>query len=63
MQTLLYKKQILGYWYNMDEDSSNASNPCCEDVNEFQKYLADQNITKDETPYGFGKLNELLLNY
>ena len=37
----------------MDEDSSNASNPCREDVNEFQKYLADQNFTKDENALQF----------
>ena len=34
-------------------DSSNSSNPCREDVNEFQKYLADQNFTKDENALRF----------
>ena len=43
----------------MDEDSSNASNPCCEDVNEFQKYLADQNFTKDENALQFWQAKQI----
>ena len=45
----------------MDEDSSNASNPCCEDVNEFQKYLADQNITKDENALRFWQAKRIII--
>ena len=40
------KKQIQGFWYNMDGDSSNASNPCREDVNEFHKIFSRPELYK-----------------
>ena len=42
----------------MDEDSSNASNACGEDVNELQKYLADQNFTKDNNSLWFWRAKQ-----
>ena len=42
----------------MDEDSSNASNPCREDVKESQNYLADKNFTKDENALQFWRAKQ-----
>ena len=44
------KKKLFSF---MDDNSSNTSNTCLEDGNEFQKYLANQNFTKHDNALRF----------